>query len=211
MNISPYLKLYLVLETPTLRLPLGDFIAQAVEGGVTAIQLRDKSATGLGRYNTAGYIKTLTAKKDILFIINNNADIARAVGAHGVHLGPDDLPPAAVKAHFPELLVGVSCNNDDDCVTANTARADYAGAGPAFFTATKTNLRPVIGPEGIKNITARLDMPAVAIGGIAADNIAALKGCGLAGFAVSSALCRSETPYDAALALRRLADEIVMS
>jgi len=140
MDISRYLKLYLVLETSALRLQLDDFITQAAEGGVTAIQLRDKKTTAFERYHTAKKIKLLIGKKDILFIINNNADIAAAVEAAGVHLGPEDLPPAAVKRHFPDFYVGVSCNNYNDCAKANKARADYAGAGPVFFTATKTNL-----------------------------------------------------------------------
>ena len=207
MDIAHYLKLYLVLETSALCLPLDEFIAQIADGGVTAIQLRDKTATALERFNIAKYIKPLIAKKDILFIINNNADIAAAVGAHGVHLGPEDLPPADVKKHFPDFCIGVSCNNNDDCTAANEAHADYAGVGPAFFTATKTNLRPLLTPKGVKKITEKLDIPAVAIGGITAENITELKGCGVYGAAVSSAICASETPYDTVLIMRKLIEE----
>ncbi|MDR0454082.1 MAG: thiamine phosphate synthase [Deferribacteraceae bacterium] len=203
MDIRRCLKLYLVLETSVLRIPLDDFIMQVTDGGVTAIQLRDKTHSAARRFAAAKYIKPLIDKKDTLFIINNNADIAVAVGAHGVHLGPDDLPPAIVKKYFPGLYVGVSCNNNDDCAAANESGADYAGAGPVFFSATKTDLRTVLEPEGVKNITEKLNMPTIAIGGINAENAVTLKNCGVVGIAVSAAICRSETPYETVQALRR--------
>ena len=207
MDINHYLKLYLILETSLLRLPLDDFIAQAIDGGVTAVQLRDKSSTAIERFTAAKSIKRLIAGKDVIFIINNTADIAVAVGANGVHLGPDDLPPGDVKKYFPNLCVGVSCNNNNDCATANSSRADYAGVGPVFFTTTKVNLRPPLGCKGVKKTTQRLVIPSVAVGGITEGNIFTLKDSGVVGVAVSSAICSSEVPYEAARALRKKLDE----
>ena len=204
-DLKEHLKLYLILETSQLRLPLGDFIVQAVEGGVTAIQLRDKTETAADRYATAKALSVLLADKEVLFIINNTPDIALAVNAHGVHLGAEDLPPAAVRKAFPGLVTGYSCNNEADCALAISSQVDYAGVGPVFFTATKTNLRPVLGLDGLEATAGLLPIPKVAIGGINADNAAKLHNRGVDGIAVSSALCQSEVPYDMAVNLRRFA------
>ncbi|MDR2870486.1 MAG: thiamine phosphate synthase [Deferribacteraceae bacterium] len=202
-NIKEYMSLYLVLETTMLKLPLADFVSQVIEGGVTAIQLRDKGHTAKERYETALQLRELLRDRDILFIINNNVDMALAVGAHGVHIGVEDLPPAAVRKAFPQLIIGYSCNNEQDCALAR-ASADYAGVGPVFFTNTKANLRPVLGIDGMQAVVENLQgLPTVAIGGINADTASQLAGCGNSGIAVSSAICASERPYEAALALRK--------
>ena len=207
MNLNDYLKLYLILETSMLRLPLGDFIIQAIEGGVTAIQLRDKTENARERYETAKALKSLIADKDVLFIINNNADLAICAGAHGVHLGIEDMPPQAVKKAFPELITGYSCNNPDDCTLAISAKVDYTGIGPVYFTPTKTNLRPVLGVQGVSDLAAALPMPKVAIGGINSENIGELAGSKVSGVAVSSALCQSEMPYDEAVNMRKMVEK----
>lgn len=206
MDLNRYLKLYLILESSLLRLPLGDFIMQAVEGGVTAIQLRDKTANAKERYETAKTVKSLIADKDVLFIVNNNADLAMCVEAHGVHLGAEDLPAQAVKNSFPKLLVGYSCNNAEDCTMAISAKVDYTGIGPVYFTPTKTNLRPVIGVQGLSDLADMLYMPKVAIGGINSGNISELSGSKVSGAAVSSALCQSDTPYDEAVNMRKMVE-----
>jgi thiamine-phosphate pyrophosphorylase len=194
ISVKDYMKLYLVLETSLLKLPLGDFIIQAIEGGVTAIQLRDKTASTTERYNTAKTIKTLINGRDVLFIVNNTADIAMAAGAHGVHLGASDLPPHAVRQAFPKLVIGYSCNNTEDYETAISTGVHYAGVGPAFRTQSKTDLRPVIGANGVAHIAKKLNIPSVAIGGINLNKIKLIHGTN--GVAVLSALCKSKTPYD---------------
>jgi thiamine-phosphate pyrophosphorylase len=199
--IREQLKLYLILETSLLQLPLADFIVQAVEGGVTAIQLRDKLSTAKDRYNTAKAIKPLLEGRDIPFIINNTADIAMAVGAHGVHLGGDDLPPAAIRAKFPDLLVGYSCNSSHDCDIAISSKVDYAGIGPAFHTMSKSDLRPVLGVDGVEEIAKMLGaIPSAAIGGIDERTAPIIKSTD--GVCVLSALCKSKTPYDLARDIR---------
>jgi thiamine-phosphate pyrophosphorylase len=195
--MKDYMKLYLVLETSMLKLPLGDFIIQAIEGGVTAIQLRDKTAPVSERYQTAKTIKKLIDGRDVLFIINNTADIAIAVGAHGVHVGINDLPPEVLRKAFPDLVVGYSCNNDEDCRTAISAGVHYAGVGPTFHTSSKADLRQVLGVDEVARLANSMDIPTVAIGGIDLNNIKKIHGT--SGIAVLSALCGSETPYDDAV------------
>ncbi len=204
--LSEYLKLYLILESSLLRLPLDEFISQCLDGGVTAIQVRDRGFQAAERFGTAKTVASLIKDRDVLLIVNNTIDIAISVGAHGVHLGIEDLPPDVVRRTFPGLIVGYSCNNNTDCENATAADAHYAGIGPAFFTGTKSNLRPVIGVGGIKELSAKLSIPKVAIGGVNLSNVMDLAACGVDGIAVSSALCASEKPYEVALELRKIFD-----
>lgn len=205
-SLDEYMRLYLVLETGSVSLPLGDFIMQVIEGGVTAIQLRDKTQSAIKRYETAKQIASLVSGRDVLFIINNTVDIALAVGAHGVHVGQEDLPVEAVKKMFPSLICGTSCNSTSDVDKALAYKADYVGIGPVFFTPTKSDLRPVLGVEGAKTLVQLCELPSVAIGGINLENVQNLNNSKFSGVAVSSALCQSKQPYDDALILRKKFD-----
>lgn len=203
---TDYLRLYLVLETDMLKCPLEEFIPAVVEGGVTCIQLRDKGHTVKEHYDLGRKIQKLLEGKDVLFVINDRVDLAAALDAEAVHLGIKDLPLGKAKEKFTEFTYGYSCNDMADIETAKLA--DYIGVGPTFATSTKKDLRGVIGPEGIKRLVASTEKPAVAIGGIGERNISELKGIGLSGVAVSSAICASENPYEAAKLLRAQAEEL---
>ncbi|GAB7140376.1 thiamine phosphate synthase [Deferribacterales bacterium RsTz2092] len=205
--LKEYLRLYLVLETSMLKLPLEDFIGQAVDGGVTAIQLRDKGATANERLATANKLKRIIADKDVLFIVNDDPDLARAVGAHGVHLGPTDMPPDKVRLMFPELIIGCSCNDFADTVIIKSAGVHYAGIGPVFLTITKTDARPVIGVDGMHKLAEILPVPSVAIGGITENNVGRMMFSANAGVAVASALCKAENPQGIAAKIRASVDK----
>jgi thiamine-phosphate pyrophosphorylase len=198
--IDNYLKLYLVLETGMLKMPLEDFIPAVVDGGVTCIQLRDKGASSREMFDRGRRIMQLLEGKDVLFVVNDRLDIALTLGAKAVHVGIKDVPLAEAKAKFPDMVYGYSCNDMDDVRTAQVA--DYIGVGPAFPTDTKADLRGLIGPEGIAKLVAAAGKPAVAIGGIGASNITQLRGTGVTGVAVSSAICASVDPKGAASILR---------
>jgi len=202
--IDKYLKLYLVLESKMLKMPLEEFIPAVVDGGVTCIQLRDKGATSWEKFFVGQKIIRLLEGRDVLFVVNDRTDLALTLGAKAVHLGAKDVPLAESKAKFPDMIFGYSCNDMDDVKTAQIA--DYIGVGPAFPTDTKADLRGLIGPTGIKKLVAEAGKPAVAIGGICAENIAQLSGTGVTGVAVSSAICAAENPYEAARALREQVD-----
>lgn len=203
--IKEYLKLYLILETDTITLPLGDFIVQAVEGGVTTIQLRNKTslANMAKKYELGCEIAALIKHRDVMFIINDNVELAVAINAHGVHLGASDIPLSTVKKAFPQLITGYSCNNTNDIEIAKSEKPDYIGIGPAFKTSTKQDHRQVIGVDGIKSLATGLNIPSVGIGGINLSNIHMFKNSALSGVAVSSALCASPTPFDTATMLRQ--------
>jgi thiamine-phosphate pyrophosphorylase len=204
--LKKYLKLYLVLESGMLKMPLEEFIPAVIEGGVTCIQVRDKGFTAREQYDICLKVKELAGGSDVLTVVNDRADIAAAAGIHAVHVGIKDIPLNLVKKTFPQMITGYSCNDTNDIETA--LQADYIGVGPAFFTGTKADLRPVLGVSGIRALLEKTDKPAVAIGGINAENVLQLKNCGLAGVAVSSAVCASADPYMSARMLRERAEEL---
>jgi len=204
--MKKHLKLYLVLETHMLKKPLEVFIPEVVKNGVTAVQLRDKGMTAREQYDTGLKLTELLAGTDVLFVVNDRIDLARCLGAQAVHIGVKDVPLKRAKEVFPDMLYGYSCNTKEDIETAKLA--DYIGVGPAFMTGTKKDLRPVIAPEGIAELIKLTSKPAVAIGGINAQNIHTLYGCGLWGVAVSSCICAADDPARAAAELREKAEKL---
>lgn len=191
-----------------LKVPLDEFIPAVIEGGVTAIQLRNKEVPIEQSLKTGKRIMELIEGTDTMFAVNDRIDIAVTLGAEAVHLGVKDIPLAAAVETWPNMVYGYSCNTLADLETAVSGGASYIGAGPAFYTDTKKDLRPVAGVEGIRIIAEKSPLPAVAIGGLNASNILQLKGCGLAGIAVSSALCASSDPLNDAKILRELAEQL---
>lgn len=207
-KIADYLKLYLILEVDLLKVPLEDFINEITDGGVTAIQLRNKSMTARENYEIGLRLISMLKDKDVLLVINDRVDMAKTLNCTNVHLGIKDIPAGIIKEIYPEWVVGYSCNDMNDINYANSINSNYIGVGPAFVTSTKKDLRGVIGSDGIKKLVKKANMPAVAIGGIGAENIELLSGIGLAGIAVSSAICGSKRPFEASKKLRLLVDEL---
>lgn len=205
---SDYLKLYLVFEENMLKVPLDEFIPAVIEGGVTTIQLRNKNISLEQTLKTGEKIMELIEGTDTMFVVNDRIDLAVALGAEAVHIGIKDIPLAVAVETWPHMVYGYSCNTQEDVLTAVNGGASYIGVGPAFFTDTKKDLRSVIGVEGIKQIVEKCPLPAVAIGGLVASNILQLKDCGLAGIAVSSAICGSSNPLADTRILRELAEQL---
>jgi thiamine-phosphate pyrophosphorylase len=208
-KITDYLKLYLILETDFLKVSLKDFINQVTDAGVTAIQLRNKSFTVRQNYEIALQIKGILQDKDVLFVINDRLDLAKAVECNNIHLGIKDIPANIVKQKYSEMIIGYSCNNTQDIEYANSFRADYIGIGPAFDTSTKKDLRNLIGSEGIKKLLEKTNIPAVAIGGINENNINKLAHTAVSGFAISSYICSSDKPYKTTNKIRQLIDSLI--
>lgn len=207
-KIKNFLKLYLVLETGMLKMPLEKFIPAIIKGGITAVQLRDKDFEINERYATGLKLKELLSGTGIPFIINDRIDLALALDADMVHVGLKDIPASVVKSKFSDFTVGYSCNSSEDIHTAESAGVDYIGVGPAFVTDTKKDLRAIRGMEGIKSLAMSTSLPSVAIGGIGISNILELKNSGISGVAVSSSICASENPYEVTAKLRELAEQL---
>lgn len=163
-------------------------IEAAIDGGATMVQLREKHLDSAAFLAEAERFVALCRRKGAVSIINDNVEIAIKTGAGGVHVGQEDLEAGQVRRLLgPDRILGVSAHTVEEALAAQAAGADYLGTGAAFVTGTKTDAKP-ISKDTIRAITAAVDIPVVAIGGISRENILELKGCGLDGVAVVSAL-----------------------
>ena len=187
------------------------FLAQvedAVDGGATFVQLREKHLNEEAFLAEAERFVALCRRKGVVSIINDNVGIAAKTGADGVHVGQEDLAAGRVRQLLgPDKIIGVSAHTVEEALAAQAAGADYLGTGAAFVTGTKTDAKP-ISRETIRAICAAVDIPVVAIGGITRDNILELKGCGLDGVAVVSALFAQKDVKAAAEELLALSNEM---
>ena len=188
-----------------------DFLAQveaAIDGGATIVQLREKHLDEDAFLKEAERFVALCRRKGVISIINDNVEIAVRTSADGVHVGQEDLEAGRARALLgPDRIIGVSAHNVEEALAAQAAGADYLGTGAAFVTGTKTDAKP-ISRETIRAVTAAVDIPVVAIGGISRDNVLELAGCGLDGVAVVSALFAQKDVKAAAEEMLRLSEEI---
>ena len=151
----------------------------ALSGGARILQLRDKSTPLPELLPIAREIHRLAREGAALFIINDRADVALAVEADGVHLGPDDLPLSAARRVLgPHKIIGASCGTPAEAVAAWRAGADYIGAGAVFGTQTKLDAGDAIGLENLRAICEATPLPVAAIGGLSRDNIASTRAAG---------------------------------
>ncbi|NLG89719.1 MAG: thiamine phosphate synthase [Clostridiaceae bacterium] len=202
--------LYLVTDSTMLRgMSLEEAVEQAVLGGVTIVQLREKNSTSREFYETAVKIKEITDRHKIPLIINDRLDIALSVDAAGVHLGQKDLPCKAARHILGKhKIIGVSAATPEEALKAQEDGADYIGAGAVFGTNTKTDTRN-LNIATLKEITGKLNIPVVAIGGINSENAILLKGSGIKGFAVASGILAQSDIYNAARSLRSIINSFV--
>lgn len=196
------LKLYLVTEESVPLEQLLTIVEEAIKGGVTCVQLREKTNSGKLFFEKAVKLKELTLRYEVPLYINDRVDIALAANADGIHVGQEDLPLAEVKKIVPSsMLIGVSAGTVEEALAAERDGADYIGVGAVFPTKSKDNAK--ILPEGeLERIIAAVSIPVVAIGGIKLENIVEIRDTGIAGVAVVSEIMRAENPCEAAEALR---------
>ncbi|MFF2457202.1 thiamine phosphate synthase [Peribacillus simplex] len=198
------LSLYLVTEESIALEKLTEIIAESVSGGVSIVQLREKNNSSLSFYKKASALKQLLNELSIPLIINDRVDIALAVAADGIHIGQDDLPLTVVKQMVPEdMIVGVSVSTLEEAHEAERNGADYIGVGSVFPTKTKQDAT-LMAIGDLEEICRSVSIPAVAIGGITADNISALSDSGLSGTAVVSAIMNAESPKSASESLLKI-------
>jgi thiamine-phosphate pyrophosphorylase len=178
-------------------------VLEAVAGGVTIVQLRDKTASDADLAATAAMLKDALAPTGVPLILNDRPSVAKAAGLAGAHIGQDDGHPAAARAILgPDALIGLSVTRAAELATVDPAVVDYVGLGPVFPTGSKADAAPALELDGARAIGARLPLPWVAIGGIGIANSAAIMRAGAAGIAVVSAICAADDPRAAAAALR---------
>ncbi len=183
------LTLYLVTDRRWLgEKTLWDSVEEAILGGVTLVQLREKKISSKEYLELAQRVKEVTDRHDIPLIINDRIDIALAIDADGVHLGPEDLPvPIARKLLGDDKIIGSSAASVDEALLFQAQGADYLGVGAVFPTATKRGTEKV-GLEDLRGIKSAVHIPVVAIGGIKAENAKPVMETGVDGVAVVSAI-----------------------
>lgn len=172
--------------------------AAAARGGASCIQLRLKDVSAR---DLVGVARELVRAVGVPVIVNDRADVAIAAGAAGVHLGAGDVPASAIRSIAPAgFIIGASVGNDAE--VAGSADADYVGIGPFFSTGSKSDAGEPLGPEGFSRLAAATGLPAVAVGGVTAENAAIAMSAGAAGIAVIAGIFASTDPGAAASRLR---------
>ena len=183
-------RVYALTDTQLSGLSHAEQVALLSAGGASLIQLREKRMLALEFYEQARAAVVVAERSGVRLIVNDRVDVAIAVGAGGVHLGQDDLPPAAARKLLGETaIVGYSTHNVDQALEAVTLPIDYLAIGPIFQTTTKTDTSPVLGLEGLRAVRSAIgDFPLVAIGGITHTNARNAVEAGADSVAVISAL-----------------------
>lgn len=178
-------------------------VEQAILGGVTIVQIREKSLSTREFFQCALLLKGITAKYGVSFIVNDRTDIALAIDADGLHIGQDDMPlSVARKLLGPNKIIGVSVATLKQALTAQADGADYLGVGAVFPTTTKDDASNV-SLQMLQEIKKQVNIPVVAIGGINENNISKVMATGVDGAAVVSAIVAARDPYGSARKLRQ--------
>lgn len=208
MKAQPDYSIYLVTDDGCLQgRALLDCVREALEGGVTLVQYRAKTASSAEMYAEALQLKALCDSFNVPLIINDRLDIAMAVGAAGVHLGQDDLPCAAARKILGEdYIIGVSAHNPAEAKAALQSGADYLGCGAVFGTATKADVQK-LGTEGLAAICKAKGLPVVGIGGVTADNYREVRAAGADGAAIVSGILAQPDIRTTVRAIAKVSEE----
>ena len=182
-------------------------VEQAISGGCTVVQLREKTASSRDFFKMALRVREITSRLNVPLIINDRADIALAVNADGVHIGQEDLPYDAVRQIAGQnKIVGVSVSNLTEAIEAFENGADYLGVGAMFATGTKKDAS-LVSIDELKSIRAKVTIPIVVIGGINKKTIPLFHGTGIDGIAVVSAIVSQDNEAKAAHELKSIFQE----
>ncbi|MCI5722196.1 MAG: thiamine phosphate synthase [Firmicutes bacterium] len=184
-------------------------VEDALRGGVTLLQLREKNKTTREYIDLAEKVHALTVKYNVPLIIDDRIDVAMAVGAEGVHLGQSDMPVAtARKILGDDIIIGATTKTVPQALEAYEQGADYLGVGAIYPTTTKVKT-VLTSVETLADICRAVPIPVNAIGGLNKDNIDVLKDADIAGICVVSAIMKADSPYDATIELIEAAKEIL--
>ena len=207
--MKDYLKLYLVTDRElSLGRSLEEVVSEAVQGGVTVVQLREKEASTGEFIELARRLMKLLKPLRIPLIINDRVDVALAVDADGVHIGQSDMSyEDARRLLGPDKIIGLSVESFEDIEAANALDVDYIGISPVYGTPTKTDTAEPFGLEGLRKAVEMSVHPTVAIGGMNASTIGEVMAAGTDGVAVVSAICSAENIRKATSELRAIVEE----
>lgn len=184
-----------------------EIIEEAIKGGTTVVQIREKEGETLDFYKLALKVKEITSKYNVPLIVNDRIDVALAIKSEGVHIGQTDMPADVARSLIgDEMILGVSASTVKEARKAEKDGADYIGTGAVFPTATKDDA-PSITKDDLKEVTGSINIPTVAIGGITLENANELAGTGIAGISVVSAIMNSKDPKIASENLLKIYNE----
>lgn len=202
------LRVYLVTDGPSLNgRPITEVVLQAVQGGVSCVQLREKTIDTHDFYARAVALMQVLAPFKVPLVINDRIDVALACGAQGVHLGQSDMSLDVARRLLPaDVFIGWSVETLDDVWRSAALPVDYLGVSPVYDTPTKTDTQTPWGLDGLGRARAATRLPLVAIGGVHTGNAAAVLAAGADGLAVVSAICSAPDPRLAATHLRAICD-----
>lgn len=183
-------------------------VEQALMGGITLLQLREKDKSTREYMDLAEKVHTLTKKYNVPLIIDDRVDVALAIDAEGVHVGQSDMPVSiARKLMGDDKIVGATTKTVEQAVEAYAQGADYLGVGAIYPTTTKVKT-VLTSTETLENICQSVPIPVNAIGGLNKDNIDVLEGIPIAGICVVSAIMKADDPKQAAIQLKARAKEL---
>ncbi|ACZ42131.1 thiamine-phosphate pyrophosphorylase [Thermobaculum terrenum ATCC BAA-798] len=181
----------------------------ALEGGANVIEFRDKRATVRRQYEVAKQLRELTKQYNAYLIINDRPDIAMAVEADGVHLGPEDLPIEVVRKLVGDtMLIAASAYDPQEALEAQEAGADFIVARPLFRTRWAIDKGPSMGIDGLRRLTQTVNIPVVPVGGIRVDNLKDVMSTGVLCPGVTTAIVGADDPKSAAQEIRKLVDSL---
>lgn len=184
-------------------------VEDALKGGVTCVQLREKELDEEAFLQEAMEMKALCERYHVPFFVNDNVEIAVKCKADGIHVGQEDMAAVQVRQKVGEdMMIGVSVHSVEEALEAVRNGADCLGVGAMFSTSTKTDA-DVLPKEVVREICAAVDIPVVAIGGISKENIAELKGLGVDGVALVSAIFAADDIEKECRMLHKLSEEMV--
>jgi thiamine-phosphate pyrophosphorylase len=186
-------KLYLITDRKQTKLPLATAVRLALEGGVRAVQLREKDLPVRELLALAQELRAITKEFGARLFINDRVDVATAVNADGVHLGHQSMPVGAVrKLAGKDILIGVSTHTLAEAKAAEAGGADFITIGPIFDTPSKSKLGVPVGVYILKELKNELNIPFYALGGVKSGNVAQVISAGATGVAMISAIMATE-------------------
>jgi thiamine-phosphate pyrophosphorylase len=201
-------KLYLITDRKVAAKPLPEAVRLALEGGVRAVQLREKDLPIRDLLALAQELRSITREFGAKLFINDRVDVAVAVGADGVHLGGQSMPASAVrKIAGDTLLIGVSTHTFNEARVAEKEGADFITYGPVFATPSKAQYGPPVGIDALTTVKRDIHLPVYAIGGMQGGRLSRVFGTGCTGVALISAILGAD---DIRASAKRLQDEIAM-
>ncbi|MBM7552040.1 thiamine phosphate synthase [Thalassobacillus pellis] len=196
MELAARLRKYFIMGSQNCDRNPVELLQEAIEGGITAFQYREKgkgSLQGKQKLELGRKLRKLCHDKDVLFFVNDDVHLIESLEVDGVHVGQDDEHVESLRRRFPGIIIGLSVSNEQEVERSPLHLVDYLGAGPVFSTSTKEDAKKAVGVEWIAHLhRTHPNLPIVGIGGITTDNASSVLTAGASGISVITAITKAE-------------------